>query len=124
MRPDFNPDGSRFIRGSNLLGRVQALLNLRPIHDVPPGRDVLRPAVLILQVICMLPYVQAHDGVEALHDGTVLVCGRYNLDAAALLDQPGPAGSEPAGGGGVEFFLELIQAAEGAVDGLRDVSAG
>lgn len=34
----------------------------RPVDHVPEGADVLGPAVLVLEVVGVLPHVQAEDG--------------------------------------------------------------
>src|SRR5262245_42461344 len=39
----------------------QCLIDLRPVDDVPPGTDVVRPAVLIFQVVGVLPDVESED---------------------------------------------------------------
>ncbi len=36
--------------------------HLLPVHDVPEGRDVLWSPVLVLEVVRVLPDVQAQDG--------------------------------------------------------------
>lgn len=33
-----------------------------PVDHVPEGADVLRPAVLVLEVVGVLPHVEAEDG--------------------------------------------------------------
>src|SRR4029453_5268801 len=46
---------------------------LVPVHDVPPGIDVVGAAVLVEQVVGVLPDVEAEDGRAALHHRVVLV---------------------------------------------------
>jgi tetratricopeptide (TPR) repeat protein len=47
-----------------LLLRVRKpLVDLIPVDDVPPGRQVLRPPVVVLQVVRMLPDVVAQDRI-------------------------------------------------------------
>src|ERR1017187_635825 len=102
--------------------RVEAVFDCLPVDYVPPGRQVVRTAVLILQIVGVLPHVAAEHGVLAFHDRTVLVRGRSDLDTGRRLQQPSPAGTEAAHAGGVEFFLEGFEAAESADDGLRYVT--
>src|SRR5690606_8199235 len=96
-----------------------------PVHDVPPRLDVVGTAVLVVQVVGVLPDVEAEDRGVAVHDRRVLVGRRVALQlAAAIDDQPGPAGAEAAGGLLLEPLLELLEAAEGAVDRLAQLAAG
>src|ERR1039458_7900615 len=102
--------------------RVKPVFDCLPVHYVPPGRQVIRTAVLILQVVGVFPNVAAEHDVLAFHDRAVLVRGGGDLDTGRRLYQPCPAGTEAAHPGGVEFFLEGFEAAEGADDGLRHVT--
>ena len=106
---------------SNLL---QPLLSRLPVDNVPDGREVLGLAVLVLEVVCVLPGVNAEDGAE-LADHRVLVGVGLDADVAGLhvLHQPGPAGALDAGEGGVELALQLLERAVGVVDLLGE-SAG
>jgi len=54
-----------------------------PVHCVPPGGKVFGTAVVVLQIIGVLPDVVAEDGVEALRDGVVLVGSADDLEFAA-----------------------------------------
>jgi len=49
-----------------LLGMGEALVDFVPVDDVPPGVEVVRAAVVVLEVIGVLPDVVAEDGVEAV----------------------------------------------------------
>src|SRR5581483_1021014 len=109
--------------GFLLFSGIEALLDLGPVHHVPPRGNILRPPVLILQIVSVLPHVQAHNGKLALHNRAVLVSGRVDIELArTILHQPGPAGAETRGGGVVELLLELLKPAKRAVDGLRDIT--
>ena len=44
-----------------------------PIDDVPPGVEIIGAAVLVLEVVGMFPDVVAHDGIETIRLGVVLV---------------------------------------------------
>src|SRR5215472_7306554 len=53
-----------------------ALVDFVPVDYVPPGGQVFRAAVVVLQVIRVLPDVVAQDGIEALRDWIILIrCG-------------------------------------------------
>ena len=100
---------------------VEPVLDLVPVHDVPPVANVFRPAILIPQVVGVLPEVEAHDGVFALHQRVVLIGGGIDLQLAGLIPgQPCPARAKASGRGGGELLLELIEASEGALDGVGD----
>src|SRR5690242_6301426 len=59
--------------GSAAAGGAQALLHLGPVHDVPPGVDVVRALVLVLQVVGVLPDVDAEQRRLPVGDRVVLV---------------------------------------------------
>src|SRR5205807_2153902 len=104
---------------SRQIPAIEPLFRLVPADDVPPGGDIVWPAVLILEVIGVLPYIQADDRIFAFHDRAVLVGGGGDGDFVAILHQPRPAGAEAARRRRSELFLKLIERAEGGVDGGR-----
>jgi hypothetical protein len=85
---------------------LQPLLSRLPVNNIPNSREVLRLAVLVLQVVRVLPGVNTKDGTE-LTDHGVLVGVCLDTDVASLhvLHQPCPAGALDAGQSGVEFAL-------------------
>ena len=102
-----------------------AAVGLGPVDHVPPSRDVVGAAVLVVQVVGVLPHVDAEDRVEALHRRAVLVGQAHHLELPGVVGrEPGPAGAELAGGGFGEGVLEIVERAEVAVDGLREVARG
>ena len=107
-----------------LLGGFEALVDLVPVDDVPPGGEVVGTLVLVLQVVGVLPDVVAEDGVEALAQRRVLVGGGDDLELAAGEDQPAPAGAELLGGGLVEGLLEGLEVAEVGFDLRGDGTGG
>src|SRR5262249_8148219 len=100
------------------LGGLETSGDLVPVHRAPPGGDVVRAAVLILEVVRVLPDVQAEDGGALLprrddvHQRVVLVGGRGDGELAVAYDQPGPAGAESGGAGLGERLLEGREAAQ------------
>ena len=84
-----------------------------PIDDVPEGADVIRTAVLVLQVVGMLPNVESEDGGAfaidvARHEGAVLVgCGADAEGAVGFNTEPGPTGTEAGSCGVGELLLEF-----------------
>ena len=88
------------IKGSEeenlLLGGGVARRDLGPVDDVKEGRNVVWATVLVLQVVGVLPYVEAEDGgsgaAHAWHEGVVLVGGRADFELAGGVDaKPCPA---------------------------------
>src|ERR1019366_3316709 len=87
--------GCRRSAGGLFLERRRiALVDLGPVDDVPPGLEVLGAAVLILEVVGVLPDVVAHDRRHALRDRAVLIGGGEHLQAAGSEGEPGPAAAE------------------------------
>jgi len=60
-----------------------------PVHHAPPGVEVIRPLVLIFQVIGVLPDIDAHDRHLAGHVRVILVGAREDLELAVGKDEPG-----------------------------------
>merc|ERR1719240_2202443 len=86
-------EGDRRARGG---GRV-VFTDLVPVDHVEEGTDVLRAPVLVLEVVGVLPDVDAHDGHEAvaIHEGVVLVGSGDDRDGAVLGNrEPGPSRTE------------------------------
>src|SRR5262249_7510833 len=65
-----------------------------PVDDAPPRVEIIRTLVLILQVIRVLPDIDAHDRRLPLHVRTVLIGARKNLELAIRQNEPGPAAAE------------------------------
>ena len=109
---------------SSSINLLQPLLSRLPVNNIPDSREVLSLAVLVLQVVRVLPSVNTEDGAE-LADHRVLVGVCLDADVAGLhvLHQPGPAGALDAGERGVELALQLLERAVGVVDLLGE-SAG
>ena len=105
-----------------LLGVGEALVDFVPVDDVPPGGEVVGAAVVVLEVVGVLPDVVAEDGVEAVGEGGVLVGLGDDFELAALVDEEAPAGAELLGGGFVEELLEVGEAAEVLGDLVGDIA--
>ena len=99
---------------------LEALVDLLPVDGVPPGGEVVRATVVVLEVVGVLPDVVAEDGVEALQMRVVLVGSGDDLQLAALPDEPAPAGAELLGGGFIELLGEVGKGTEVSVDLLLD----
>ena len=83
-----------------------------PVHDLPELGEVGGTAVLVVEVVGVLPDVEGEDGTEAAGDG-VAGAGLLGDDEGAVGDgpEPDPAGAEEPGALGDEVVLEGVEAA-------------
>src|SRR4051794_24618397 len=95
---------------------LEALAHCIPVDGIPPGGDVIRSPVLILQIVGMLPHVEPQERSTALHDRGVLVRGTGDLKLATVGDKPCPTAAEARGCCLGELLFEGSKAAEGRVD--------
>src|SRR5579872_4005887 len=98
----------------------KSLVHFGPVDHVPPRADVIRTAVLILQVVRVLPDVDAEDDLLAFHQRAVLVRAALDGELAAVVDHPRPAAAEAADAGLRELLLERVERSEGSVDRVGD----
>src|SRR5439155_6515231 len=99
--------------------RAEPRLDRRPVQRVEPCSDVVGPLVLILQVVGVLPNVDAENRRQTFHIGAVLVRVRLDRHLALLVrEQPGPSAAELADGSLLKLLLERVVAAERALDGV------
>src|SRR3954464_9355061 len=110
---------SCFLLSASALRRRSALseplLHLFPVDDVPPRGDVVGPAILVLQVVRVLPHVDPHDRLLPFHQRIVLVWRAGDREFAAVVDQPRPARSETSDARRAELFAEFREVAECAL---------
>lgn len=105
-----------FARKTSLF--AEALGDGAPVDDVPDGAEVLGLAVLVLEVVGVLPGVDAEEGLVVAGDGVLVGAGDDGEVARGLvLDEPGPAGALDAGEGGVGLLLEVFKGAKVLLDG-------
>src|ERR1700726_2673403 len=94
-------------------GLREQLVDIFPVNEVIDKRlQIVRPAIAIIDVIGMLPDVDAEDRRGAMHQRVFAVGRLGDFELAVLHRQPGPAGAELADAGGGEIGLELVQSAE------------
>src|SRR5574341_1423315 len=67
--------GDRRVRVSVAAAKLDSLVHLVPVDRVPPGVQVVRALVLVLEVVGVLPHVDPEDRLVAFHPGAVLVRG-------------------------------------------------
>lgn len=87
---------------------LETLLGGLPVKDIPDGLEVLGLAVLVLEVVCVLPCIDTQDG-SVLADNWVLVCVCLDQDLASLvvLHEPCPATALDTRKRCVELPLEI-----------------
>src|SRR5262249_41945119 len=92
------------------LCRGITLRDLRPIHRIPPRGEIIAAAVLVVQIVRVLPHVVAEQGALAVHDWVVLVGARLDRELAAFVDDDEyPARAEHAQAAGIEIVFQLVQ---------------
>lgn len=89
-----------------------------PVDDVPDRIKVLGLAVLVLQVVRVLPRIDAQQRHPGAAHG-VLVGARDDAEVAVrlVLGEPGPPAALDPGEGGVDMLAEGVDRAEVLVDG-------
>src|SRR5437867_4497443 len=75
---------------------AQSLVDLSPVHDAPPRADVVGASVLVLQIVRVLPDVDAEHDLLAFHQRTILIRRAFDGELAALVDDPRPPAAETA----------------------------
>ena len=103
--------------------------DLIPVDDVEESGDVVETAVLVVQVIGLLPHVQAQDrratrkSGKATHTRMILIGAAFDQQLALFpaLARP-PAPTEANLGRLGEAFLELVESAQVAFDRLSQPS--
>src|SRR5215207_7853843 len=74
--PRQRPSASSACVAAVWLSRLELLVpppDLGPVHDVPPCLDVVGAAVLVLEVVRVLPHVETHHRLPSFHQRVVLV---------------------------------------------------
>src|SRR5690242_12770583 len=100
--------------GSGLLVELEHVV---PVDQAVDERlEVFRTGVAIVDVIAVLPDIDAEDRGRAMDERVLAVRGLRDGELAILHRQPGPAGAELRRAGSDEIGAELVVAAEIAVD--------
>jgi len=104
----------------------QLLIGKVPVDELPPGRDVVGPRVLEVDVVGMLPHVARQEWLQPspinLAEGAASIVRRDDLQVLILgvQHQPRPATAKVPAGFGREVPAELIERSERSVYGLGD----
>src|SRR6267378_3554828 len=116
----------RSVRATRLLfeRRLVALVDFFPVDHAPPSLQILGTAVVVFEIVGVLPDIVAENGIEALRDGVVLVRRGEDFYSFCVACQPYPSATKLAYTGGVEFFLEGLEVAKSLLDHVADGTAG
>src|SRR5947208_2548466 len=90
---------------------------------IEEGLHEIRPAVLVIEVISVLPHVAGQERCLSLRQRIDRVRRRHDLDLPAIGDEPSPATAELADSRRLELLLEFIETAAATVDRLGNLSA-
>src|SRR5271170_1774371 len=103
----------------------EAFVDFVPVDGVPPGGEIFGTAVVVFQVVGVLPDVVAKDGIVALADGAVLIRRGHDVDfTSGFAGEPDPSAAELFDAGIVEFGLKIFEVAEGFRDCVGDGAGG
>ena len=131
------------------LSSLETLLGLFEVDDIPDGLEVIRLDVLVLQIVSVLPGVDADQrnvcckgqrvrnrsragliAPPSLTDKRVLVGGGENIELLrrSVVSDPSPATSLDTSKGSVDLALQSIETPKVLLDGLlqrtrRELSA-
>ena len=89
-----------------------------PVDDILEGFEVIGSAILVFEVIGVLPDIETEDGDSAGGVGAILIGEGFDGEFLVFINQPSPATSEDFEGGGGIVFLKFGEASEGGVDGF------
>ena len=89
---------------------------------VDDGLQIVGSAVSIVDVIGMLPHVDAENGLAAVDERVLAVRGLGCLDLAALQGEPAPTGAELGDARLDEVFLGLVDRAERILERPLDLA--
>src|SRR5260370_10153681 len=99
-----------------------ATSNLIPVDHVPPGREIVGSAILVLQVVGVFPHVIAHHGIQTTHQGAILVGRRNDRKLATLVKhEPPPAGAKTLDARVVKGALKLVESAKRLLNCARQI---
>lgn len=97
---------------------LESLGNSSPVDDIPNSAKVLSLAVLVLQVVGVLPGVDSQKRLQVAGDGVLVgASDEAEVSGRLVLDEPGPAGALDAGEGGVGLLLEVVEGGKVLLDG-------
>ena len=94
-----------------------------PVDHVPPSRNIIRTAVLIFQVVGVLPHIQRQGAALAhLLTGESWLAVGENLEFSILCHQPRPTAAKTLQRRIVKLLLELVERFEFLLNGLGELA--
>ena len=103
--------------------------NFIPVDDSPESTDVIRAAILVIEVIGVLPDIESKDGggttasCSGAHEWIVLIwCGGDGEGFVCFDHEPCPARAETCGACLGKSFLEGIKRSKGSIDGCSEIA--
>src|SRR5580658_6964220 len=104
--------------------RCEVLGDEVPVHEVvEEGLDEVRPPVLVVEIIGVLPDVDGEERGLPLRQRIHGVGRLRHLERAAIEHEPGPAAAELGVRRFLELVAELVDVAEGLLDAEQQVAA-
>lgn len=102
---------------------LESLLSRLPVDHIPNSREVLCLAVLILEVVSMLPRVNTKQRSELSNDRILVrVCLDADRTSLCVLHKPCPTRTLDTSKRSVELLFHGVEATVGIVDGSRKLS--
>lgn len=90
------------------------LFRFAPVYYFIPVIYIIRSFIEIIEVVCVLPYIQGEDRAKALLNGAVLVGRCHDPKSAAPVNEPRIAGAENGERGVFKQFIKILHTAEAA----------
>ena len=119
-------DGKREIEVGGRLTLYPGLVarsDYLPVNDRPYVLDVVGTAILVAEVVGMLPDVDPHEGAKAMHDGVAPVGFLGDHELAILLGgEPSPTRTEEGRAGCEELGLEGLEASPLSYDRIEELA--
>jgi len=97
------------------MGSDETLFGLLPVDDAPDVFEVLGPGILVVDIVGVLPDVDADDGHDVrahVRDWILVVCDAERKSVLALVvNEPAPARALDGGCARVEHLDEAVDGA-------------
>ncbi len=72
----------------------------------------VRPSVLVVEVVCMLPHIYCEERFDSVCDGGIGVSRFRNFQFAIFQNEPGPPAAKLGNAGILQFFREFFVTAK------------
>src|SRR6516164_1144020 len=100
-------------RAGRSAGLIQHGLGVFPVDEiVEPGLEVLGASVAVIDVVAVLPDIDAEDWRSAVHQRVFAVGRLLHLELSVFDDEPGPTRAELGDAGLDEIVAHLVVATD------------